>query len=129
MKMAIKIDVQKSYEEVDIAGDLYILDINDDKIKEYTSAFDNFQKESEKLSKKELESISKAEIDEFSKKNQELIEKLVDLMLGEGSFVKIYHKTGKSLMVMTDILVQLMEVVTNKIEKFKSKGKAYYTGK
>jgi hypothetical protein len=129
MKMAIKIDVQKSYEEVDIAGDIFILDLNDEKIKEYTAAFDDFQKESEKLSKKDLESMSKDERDKFSKQNHELLKKVTDLMLGDGSFVKIYHKTGKSLMVMTDILVQLMEVVTNKIEKFKSKGKAYYTGK
>jgi hypothetical protein len=127
--MAIKIDVQKSYEEVDIGGDIYILDLNDDKIQEYIAAFDDFQKELEKLGKKDLESMSKAERDQFTKQNQELIEKLTDLMLGNGSFVKVYQKTGKSLMVMTDILVQLMGVVTDKVEKFKSKGKAYYTGK
>jgi hypothetical protein len=127
--MAIKINVQKSYEEVDIAGKIYIIDLNDDKLKEYTRAFHEFRTEANKLSEKDFVEMSKEEQEAEEKKNYELMEKLGDLLLGEGSFRKVYHDIGKSLMVMAEIIMQLMEVVNSRVENFKNKGKSYYTGK
>lgn len=127
--MAIKIDVQKAYEEVDIAGKIYVMDLNDEKMKEYTKAFNEFRKESFKLSEKDYAEMTTEEQEEAEKKNYELMEKVSDLLLGEGSFQKVYRDTGKSLMVMADILLQLMDVVNGRLETFKNKEKAYYTGK
>lgn len=127
--MAIKIDVQKTYEEVDIAGTVYKVDLNDEKLKEYMKAFEEFREESEKLNKKDFHEMSEAEQKEATDKSNELMKKVSDLILGKGSFEKVYHDTGCSLMVMTHILVQLIEVVNNKMAAFKSKGAAYYTGK
>ncbi|WP_394136853.1 hypothetical protein [Cytobacillus oceanisediminis] len=127
--MAIKIDVQKAYEEVDIAGKIYMMDLNDDKLKEYSNAFKEFRKESLNLSEKDYEAMTEKEQEAAEKKNAELMEKLADLLLGKGAFQKVYRDTGKSLMIIADILLQLMDVVNGRLETFKKREKAYYTGK
>lgn len=127
--MAIKINVQKAYEEVDIAGKVYVMDLNDHKLQEYTKAFKEFRKESLNLSEKDFADMTEDEQTSAERKNLELMEKVADLLLGKGSFQKVYRDTGKSLMIMADILLQLMDVVNGKLETFKKREKAYYTGK
>ncbi|MBT2688258.1 hypothetical protein J7I93_08700 [Bacillus sp. ISL-47] len=127
--MAIKINVQKAYEEVDIAGKVYVMDLNDHKLQEYTKAFKQFRKESLNLSEKDFADMTEDEQTSAERKNLELMEKVADLLLGKGSFQKVYRDTGKSLMIMADILLQLMDVVNGRLETFKKREKAYYTGK
>ncbi|WP_026584199.1 hypothetical protein [Bacillus sp. J33] len=127
--MAIKINVQKAYEEVDIAGKVYVMDLNDHKLQEYTKAFKEFRKESLNLSEKDFADMTEDEQTSAERKNLELMEKVADLLLGKGSFQKVYRDTGKSLMIMADILLQLMDVVNGKLETFKKREKTYYTGK
>lgn len=127
--MAIKIDVQKSYEEVEISGVVYRVDLNDDRLKEYIKAFDEFRDESLKISEKEFVEMSKEEQAEATKRNYEIMEKVTDLMLGTGSFEKVYNDTGRSLMVMTNVLFQLIQIVEDKLTNFKLDKKSYYVGK
>jgi hypothetical protein len=127
--MAIKINVQKSYEELDIAGVTYILDMNDEKMKGYVKAFHKYEKEAKKLAAKDFTDMTEAEQAEATDMNREIMEEILDLLLGEGSFAKIYRDTGKSLMVVAHIILQIMDVVGTRAETFKNQEKAYYTGK
>lgn len=127
--MAIKINVQKAYETVDIAGNEYVMDLSDDNLKKYDQAFREFREESLNLSEKQFEGMTEQEQKEAEQKNYEIMEKVSDLLLGEGAFAKVYRDTGKSLLVMADVLLQLMDVVQGRLETFKKRERSYYTGK
>lgn len=127
--MAIKINVQKAYEEVEIADKIYRMYLNDEKLREYDKVFRKFRKESLKMSERDYSKMTDKEQKAAEKENYEIMFSVVELLLGEGSFEKVYADTGKSLLVMTDIIMQLMEVVGKRMQAFKKREKAYYTGK
>ena len=127
--MAIKIDVQKTYEEVEILDSAYRLELNDESMKRYDKVFLKFRKESLKMSERDYSKMTSKEQKAAEKENHEMMFEVTEALLGEGSFEKIYSETGKSLLVMADIIMQLMQVVDKRLKVFKEKEKAYYLGK
>ncbi|MFD5849704.1 hypothetical protein ACFWGC_05865 [Cytobacillus pseudoceanisediminis] len=127
--MAIKIDVQKTYEEVEIADKVYRMYLNDESLREYDKVFKRFRKESAKMKDRDYSDMTEKEQKAAEKENYEIMFTVVEVLLGEGSFEKVYADTGKSLIVMADIILQLMEVVGKRMQTFKKREKAYYTGK
>lgn len=127
--MAIKIDVQKTYEEVEIADKVYRMYLNDESLREYDKVFKRFRKESAKMKDRDYSDMTEKEQKAAEKENYEIMFTVVEVLLGEGSFENVYADTGKSLIVMADIILQLMEVVGKRMQTFKKREKAYYTGK
>lgn len=120
--MAIKIQVNKSVEEFDIAGKIYQMDMSDDAIKRYRSEWIKFEKEANDLAEKQ-------DSEETEQEAKELLARLYDLFLGRGSFEKIFNDTGKSSLVVTDILKQIMDVVEIKYRSKSNENKAKYLNK
>ncbi|PAD67029.1 hypothetical protein CHH83_20905 [Bacillus sp. 7586-K] len=127
--MAIKIEVQKAYEEVDIADKIYRIDMTDEKMKQHLTTYAKFQKEIKELEKIDASSTSPDEAIKINEKTKELFEEVINLLLGDGSFDEVYEVCGKSTVVLSDVLRQLMENVRNRFDKINEKNKAYYTGK
>ncbi|UQX56135.1 hypothetical protein M5V91_11190 [Cytobacillus pseudoceanisediminis] len=126
--MAIKIDVQKTYEEVKIADKIYRMYLNDAKLREYDKVFRKFRKESVKMSERDYSKMTDKEQKSAEKENYEIMFSVVELLLGEGSFEKVYKDTGNSLLVMADIIMQLMEVVGKRMQAFKREKKPITQG-
>lgn len=127
--MAIKIDVQKTYEEVEIVDSVYRMSLSDESMKAYDKVFKKFRKESLKMSERDYSKMTDKEQKAAEKENHAMMFEVVEALLGEGSFDKIYSDTGKSLLVVADIIMQLMGVVDKRLKVFKEKEKAYYLGK
>lgn len=126
--MAIKIDVQKTYEEVEIIDSVYRLELNDESMKKYDKLFLKFRKESLKMSERDYSKMTEKERKAAEKENHTMMFEVTEALLGEGSFEKIYSETGRSLFIMADIIMQLMQVVDKRLSIFKEKEKAYYLG-
>ncbi|WP_078379160.1 hypothetical protein [Sutcliffiella halmapala] len=118
--MAIKIQINKSVEEFDIAGTIYEMDMSDEALKKYRKEWETFN-----LQVAALEKLPNDEAAE--QKAKELFIQVYDLFLGQGSFEKIFNATGKSSWLMIDILKQMMDVVNIKYTSLKAEKKQQYT--
>ncbi|MGG4042125.1 hypothetical protein [Bacillus smithii] len=127
--MVRKIEIKKAYEEVEIGNKIYRVDLGDDKVKEYQDFFNEYQKEAEKLEKTDVTKLSPLEQDEYRKRSKELTKHTFDVILGEGAFEEIYELTGRSSIVMFDIISQVMDIINERSNEFKEKAKEYYTKK
>lgn len=120
--MAIKIQVNKAVEEFDIAGKIYQMDMSDDAIKRWRAEWIQFEKEANALAEKQ-------DSEETEDEAKELLARLYDLFLGNGSFEKVFNDTGRSSLVVTDILKQIMDVVELKYRAKSDENKAKYLNK
>lgn len=127
--MVRKIEIKKSYEEVEIGNKVYRVDLGDDKVKEYQDFFNDYQKEAEKLEKTDVTKLSPSEQDEYRERSRELTKRTFDVILGQGAFEEIYELTGRSSIVMFDIISQVMDIINERSNEFKEKAKEYYTKK
>jgi hypothetical protein len=127
--MVRKIEIKKSYEEVEIGNKVYRVDLGDDKVKEYQDFFNDYQKEAEKLEKTDVTKLSPSEQDEYREQSKELTKRTFDVILGPGAFEEIYELTGRSSIVMFDIISQVMDIINERSNEFKEKAKEYYTKK
>lgn len=111
----------KSYEEVDIAGKTYQIDMSDKAIKEYQIAINKYHKEAQKLESVE---ISKLDFEEQKVKFNEAMQlqkDFIETILGEDTFDELYEKSGQSSSNMIDLVVFLGEVVGERVKKLKEK--------
>jgi hypothetical protein len=122
-----KFEIKKSYEEVDIEGDVYRIDVSDNKIKSYIMEGYNLQKVINELNLSETETAEELEAQFEEIKDAE--KKVTDLLLGEGAFEKIYPKTGESIHVLADVLYQVIDYLNEKQKEDLEKKKAKYTKK
>jgi hypothetical protein len=120
--LAIKIQVNKAVEEFDIAGKIYQMDMSDDAIKRWRAEWIQFEKEANALAEKQ-------DSEETEDEAKELLARLYDLFLGNGSFEKVFNDTGRSSLVVTDILKQIMDVVELKYRAKSDENKAKYLNK
>lgn len=127
--MAIKIDIQQAYEEVEIADKEYRIDMTDEKMKQHLTTYAKFQKEIKSMENIDAENASPDEVIQVNERTKALFKEVLDLLLGEGSFEEVYNACGKSTVVLSDVLRQLMELVRSRFDKINEKNKAYYTGK
>lgn len=124
-----KFEFTSPNEEVEIAGETYTIDLSDDKMLGY-----------QRFAKKAMDSIGKtAEVDATTA-NMEEVEKAhtearnfckdyLELVLGEGSFDKLYQKAGRSLLAMSELMTFLTETMGEKASEVKEKQKSKYVVK
>ena len=116
-----KFTFDKSYEEIDLEGKIYKIDMSDEAIKNYQLAMHKYHKEAQKLEKVD---VSKLDFEEQKKTfNQalELQKKFIETILGKGTFDELYEKSGQSSSNMIDLVVFLGEVVGERVKKLKEK--------
>ncbi|BBW97224.1 hypothetical protein ACPVTF_04170 [Geobacillus icigianus] len=107
-----KFEFGKSYEEIEINGELYKVDFSDDKLKEYQNMFYRFFKEAQELEKVDIEKLGEAEMDALLDKQRQNMKDVTETMLGEGTFEKLFKLAGHSTwnyMKLIEFLAQTIE--------------------
>ena len=118
-------ELDKGYEEVEIAGDTYRIDLSDESRKrnqvkgqEIMKMADRLQNISDEFSEEELNRL----FDEL----QENVGPWTDSILGDGSYDKIYEKANRSVFTVIDVTLEVLAYVNEKEqEKFEQKRKKY----
>ena len=103
-----KFEFKRPVEEIEIAGDIYTIDLSDVSIQTKQKRFETFQEEARKIPRDDTEYFDKA---------LKLVEDTIDTIFHPGAFKVIYEKSGKSLYNMTDLVEYLADVINEKAKK------------
>lgn len=117
--MARKFEFKKTYEELEIAGETYRVNFDDESLKRYQKEFNEFYHESRKNQEIDVTKLTQEEQLEVFNHSQEILKKLVENILGEGAYAPIYEASGRSTMEMLDLAEYLSEIIGEKMETVK----------
>lgn len=103
--------------EIIIDGKEYYYKLNDTKLKQ----FKKFQKDTtESLEKMQKELAATDDVgDKLDKMNQEL-EKLLDFLLGDGTYKELYKKSG-SVLTMAELLAEVIAAIASELQEMNKK--------
>jgi hypothetical protein len=109
-----KFEFKKSYEEVEVAGKTYQIDFSDEKLKTYRKEFKAFKTDYEKLLAMDESKMSEDEALDHFEQIQDLVKRMIESILGKGTYDSLYEAAGKSIMNMFDFIKYLGEMVAEK---------------
>lgn len=124
--MVREFNFKSTVEEFKIEGDIYKVDFSDKKLREYQEKFNEFLEESAELEKLRHDNMTSEEQENYFNSSYKLCEKMIDTVLGEGSFDKLYEKSGKSIFNMIDVIEFLSEAVGEKTVRLREENKSKY---
>ena len=116
----------KTYEEFKIGGKVYKMPFDDKAISTYRKALMGYSKQAEKLSGLNPKNFEEEE--KLFKDSLNMAENLLNLLLGEGSFVELYEASGKSTEQISILIEFLGSFIVEKSEKFKEEKFKKYVG-
>ncbi|MCD3524991.1 hypothetical protein [Streptococcus equi] len=117
--MVRQFEFKKTVEEIEIAGEIYLLPLDDDNLLRIQRDFISYGKEIEELQKVEVEKGDPDDLADNHKQQLLVMKKVIESPFGEGSFEKLYEASGHSLMNMVDLLDYLVELVAEKLSKIR----------
>ncbi|PEV02209.1 hypothetical protein CN417_28780 [Bacillus thuringiensis] len=121
-----KFEFKKTYEEVEIAGKVFRIDLNDDKVFEYQESFNKYGKEMQEDSSSNIESFGKEEQKEFFDKQLQRIKEVIEIMLGKDSFEHIYEASGRSIINLAELVTYLSNLIGEKTVNIRDEKKKKY---
>jgi acetyl-CoA carboxylase carboxyltransferase component len=121
-----KFEFKKTYEEVEIAGKVYKIEFNDDKIREYQEKFLSFEADVQEFLNVDETKLTKEERWEHFEKGKQLARNVIDTLLGEGSFDELYEKSGRSIANMYDLIWYLAGIVNERNARNKEEKRQQY---
>ncbi|PFS55857.1 hypothetical protein [Bacillus thuringiensis] len=121
-----KFEFKKTYEEVEIAGKVFRIDLNDDKVFEYQESFNKYGKEMQEDSSSDIESFGKEEQKEFFHKQLQRIKEVIEIMLGKDSFEHIYEASGRSIINLAELVTYLSNLIGEKTVNIRDEKKKKY---
>lgn len=124
-----RFDFKKTYEEVDIAGEVFQIEFNDQKLEEYMKKIDFFRQESVRINQIDTSKLSSEEQVEVFNDMQDVTKDMIETFLGENTYTPIYEKAGNSLMNMLDLAIYLADVVDARTKKEQADRKKKYVNK
>ncbi|MED4904125.1 hypothetical protein [Parageobacillus thermoglucosidasius] len=124
-----KFEFGKSYEEVEINGKPYKIDLSDDKLKEYQRKFQQFFNEAQDLQKADVEKMSLEDQEALLEKIRKIMKVITDSMLGEGTFDELFELAGRSTWNYMNLIYFLIETVNTKFEAVKEEKRKQYVKK
>lgn len=124
-----RFDFNKTYEEVDIAGEVYKIEFTDGKLEEYWKKIDFFRQESVRLHKIDTTKLSPDEQLEIFKEMQDVTKDIIESFIGENTYDPLYEKSGNSLMNMLELATYLADIVNDKTNKMQADRKKKYVNK
>lgn len=125
---AIKIQVEKVTEDVEIGSLTYTLDLSDENIEVQLDFYDKFKDKTDKYEGVDLATVDSATRKEILEDRKQTVKEMLEVLLGEGSFDQVYSEVGRSVVVTSNVIVQLTDVMKNRITQINENSKAYYTG-
>jgi acetyl-CoA carboxylase carboxyltransferase component len=121
-----KFEFKKTFEEVEIAGKVYKIEFNDDKIREYQEKFLSFEADVQEFLNVDETKLTKEERWEHFEKGKQLARNVIDTLLGEGSFDELYEKSGRSIANMYDLIWYLAGIVNERNARNKEEKRQQY---
>lgn len=109
-----KFEFKKTFEEVEIAGKVYRIELNDDKIREYQEEIYSLEVDIQELLNVDETKLTKEEREKRFEKEKQLACRVLDMLLGEGSFDELYEKSGRSIINMYNLVEFLAEIVNER---------------
>lgn len=109
-----KFEFKKTYEEVEIAGKVYRVDLQDESVKKYQKQFNSFYEQSQNLQAAATKEMTIDEQAAFLDQSKELASVTINALLGDNAFDEIYEASGKSLINVMDLINFLTEVIREK---------------
>lgn len=119
----------KSYEEVEIAGQVYKIDMSDEKVTEYQKAFKLFYEKVQELSNTDIEKISDEEQIGILTKQKDNMKAFTEIVLGVGAFDKLYELSGRSTVNYMQLLMFISEIFEEKTNNIKADARKKYVKK
>jgi hypothetical protein len=92
-----KFTFDQTYQEIEVAGEVYKIDFADEQLKAYQSAFSAFHAEMEQLAALKADEMTYEENIAALDKQKAIISKMINVIFGAGAFDKLYEKAGNSL--------------------------------
>lgn len=131
--MVRQFEFKKTVEEIEIAGEIYTLPIDDKNLLRIQNDFINYGKEIQGLTEVEIAEGDAEALQDNYRQQLEVMQKVIESPFGDGSFEKLYKAAGESLSNMVDLLDYLVELVAERIEQNKKRAekakKSYYSSK
>lgn len=121
-----KFEFKKTYEEIEIAGKVYKIEFNDDKIWEYQGKFLSFEADAQEFLNVDETKLTKEEQWEHFEKGKQLARNVIDTLIGEGSFDELYEKSGRSIANMYDLVWYLAGIVNERNARNKEEKRQQY---
>ncbi|MDC2867561.1 hypothetical protein [Bacillus sp. BP-3] len=114
-----KFEFEKTYKEVDVAGELYKVEFNDEALTKYAKSFKTLEKDTKDVveSVKDIENATDEEIEELVLKQKEKTKYIVETFLGEGTFENLYEKAGRSSANLMGLINYLNEIYIDETNK------------
>ncbi|MEM5012064.1 hypothetical protein WKH57_15190 [Niallia taxi] len=125
---AIKIQVEKVTQDVEIGSLTYTLDLSDENIEVQLAFYDKFKDKTDKYEGVDLATVDSATRKEILEDRKQTVKEMLEVLLGEGSFDQVYSEVGRSIVVTSNVIVQLTDVMKERITQINENSKAYYTG-
>lgn len=124
-----KFEFSNPNKEVEIAGEVYTIDLSDDKVIEYQQFARKAASSVGKTAEIDLETATEEEVKASHAEAKNFCIDYFELVTGPGSFDKFYEKSGKSLIEMSELMNFLTEVIGEKAAEVKEQQKSKYLAK
>lgn len=106
MSNVVQFNFEKTYKEIDINGELYRMEMNDEVQEQIMDLHDRYKEQMEV----DVEKLSAEDRKSNTKKQKQIMLEMIDTLLGEGSGEKLYELSGRSSVGLLKLVRQLNEM-------------------
>lgn len=110
-------EFKKSYEELQINGEQYKVDMSDRAITDYRKSFENFYERADALQNVDVTNLSEKEEEEYYGKLNTLAKECVEKLLGRNTYEKLYEQSGGSIYNILELIEFLADLIKGKADK------------
>ncbi|MGH0601143.1 hypothetical protein [Bacillus mycoides] len=128
MSQVFQFNFEKTYKEVDVAGNIFKVEFNDDALNRYQKSLKRFKTSTDELQKSisDYEKATDEEIDSLAVKQKEITKDVVDTFLGEGAFEKLYDLSGRSVANLLSLVHYLNDLYAEETLKKSEQSQSKY---
>lgn len=104
---------EKTYEEIEIAGKVYQIKLDDETMLSHQEAFDKYKKKADEINK--MKTDTPAQTKKVYAEMRKITKEVIEQLLGEGTFDELFEKAGGSLWNLTDLVMEIGEKVLGEV--------------
>lgn len=122
-----RFEIKKAVETIDIDGDIFEIDLSDNKRKEYVMIGYKLQEEAQVIQNKtNSDDITEDEITNLYNDLINITKEAMDKVIGDGAFDIIYPKTNNSILPTVNVLFEVIDYINKKQQEEFNKKKSKY---
>lgn len=105
-----KFEFKKTYKEIDINGDIYRVNFDDEAMGRYMDVATDARDEFKALESFDVENASKEELHAHRDKQKDAVKRVIEAFLGEESFDGLYELAGRSVLNLMSLVSHLIDM-------------------